>query len=129
MIDGTGHPADTFEIPIREETAMFKTISAALLAASVLAAPAFAATTKTAEAPVIKASQAKTTPAKTNLKTDAKADTKTDAKASVLNANARMSKHHVSHVRHHRHHNKIGAIKTHSKVSLKHTTHAATKRG
>jgi hypothetical protein len=125
MIDGTGHPADTFEIPIREETAMFKTISAALLAASVLAAPAFAATTKTAEAPVIKASQAKTTPAKTNVKTNAK----TDAKTSVLNANAKMSKHHVSHVRHHRHHNKIGAIKTHSKVSLKHTTHAATKRG
>ena len=125
MIDGTGHPADTFEIPIQEETAMFKTISAALLAASVLAAPAFAATTKPAEAPAIKAGQVKTTPAKTN----AKADTKTDAKASVLNANARMSKHHVSHLRHHRHHNKVGAIKTHSKVSLKHTTHTPTKRG
>ena len=26
-------------------------------------------------------------------------------------------------------HKKIGAIKTHSKVSLKHTAHTATKRG
>ena len=40
--------ADTFEVPIQEETTMFKTISAALIAASVLAAPAFAATTKSA---------------------------------------------------------------------------------
>jgi hypothetical protein len=75
----------------------------------------------------------------------------TAPKASVLNANARMSKHHTKHARHHtkhaRHyaklggikthkhvavikgHKKFGAIKTHSNVSYKHTAHTATKRG
>jgi hypothetical protein len=121
MIDGTGHPADTL-IPMQEETTMFKTISAALIAASVLAAPAFAATTKSTEAPATKADQVKAAPVKTG------------AKASTLNANAKMSKHHVKHVRHHKisavkPHKKIGAIKSHAKVSLKHTSHTATKRG
>jgi hypothetical protein len=119
---------------------MFKTISAALVAVSVLAAPAFAATTKSAEAPVIKSSQINKATA-----------TKANVKPNVLNANARMSRHHVKHVRHHakhtRHyakfghkthkkfvsiksHKRIGAIKTHghNKVSFKHT-HTATKRG
>jgi hypothetical protein len=79
---------------------MFKTISAALLAASVLAAPAFAATSgKTREAPVMKSGP---------------------VKASVLNANARMEHgHHHRHYRHYRHHRHIGAIKTHTKVSFK----------
>jgi hypothetical protein len=79
---------------------MFKTISAALLAASVLAAPAFAATSgKTGEAPVIKS---------------------VPVKASVLNANARMEHgHHHRHYRHYRHHRHVGAIKTHTKVSFK----------
>src|SRR6185437_3351595 len=118
MIDGTGHPADTFEIPIQEETTMLKTISAALLAASVIAAPAFAASTKPAEAPALKATQVKTAP----------------SNPSALNANAKMSKHHVKHVRHHKistikTHKKVGALKTHGKVSLKHTSHTATKRG
>jgi hypothetical protein len=67
-------------IPFNEETTMLKTISAALLAVSVLAAPAMAAGTgKAAHPPVIKAVQ---------------------VKASVLNANAKMGRHH----RHHRHH-------------------------
>jgi hypothetical protein len=86
---------------------MLKTISAALLAISVLAAPAMAAGTgKTAQAPVIKAVQVKT---------------------SVLNANARMGgRHH----RHHRFHKHMGALKTHqfAKVTVKHVT-PATKRG
>ena len=89
---------------------MFKTISAALLAVSVLAAPALAATpsktttapvAKTATAPVIKADQ---------------------AKSKVLNANARMGRHHVKHVRHHSHHKHIGMLKTHAapKFAVKH---------
>jgi hypothetical protein len=88
---------------------MFKTISAALLAVSVLAAPAFAATGKTV--PAVKP---------------------TAAKSSVLNANARMGKHHHRHhhkyVRntHHRAH-KIGAIKTHAKVGFKRTAPASTR--
>jgi len=71
---------------------MLKTISAALLAVSVLAAPALAAgqttkeATKTTQAPVIKAEQVKQT------------------KPSALNANARMGRHHVRHARHHRFH-------------------------
>jgi len=91
---------------------MLKTISAALLAVSVLAAPALAAGTgKTTQAPVIKAEQVKVKP-------------------SALNANARMGRHHVRHVRHHRFHKRIGALKSHqfSKVTIKHAGFAA-KRG
>jgi hypothetical protein len=90
---------------------MLKTISAALLAVSVLAAPAMAAgTAKTTHAPVIKAAQ---------------------VKSSVLNANAKMGRHyHPRHYRHHTAHKRMGALKTHqfSKVTLKHVTPAA-KRG
>jgi hypothetical protein len=90
---------------------MLKTISAALLAVSVLAAPAMAAGQgKSAQAPVIKTEQTK------------------QVKPSVLNANARMGRHHH---RHHRAHKRIGALKTHqfsNKVTSKHVT-PATKRG
>ena len=109
MIDEPGHPRGHPAIPLKEETTMLKTISAALLALSVLAAPAMAAGTgKTAQAPVIKAVQ---------------------VKASVLNANARMGRHH-RHFRHHRFHKHVGALKTHqfAKVTIKHVT-PATKRG
>jgi hypothetical protein len=88
---------------------MLKTISAALLAVSVLAAPAFAADAgKTSPAPAIKT---------------------VHVKPSVLNANAKMGDHH-KHFRHHRFHNRMGALKTHrfSKVAIKHVTPAA-KRG
>lgn len=67
---------------------MLKTISAALLAVSVLAAPALAAPYKSAQGPVVK-----TAP----------------FSAKVLNANARWGRHHHHHRwhfhhRHHRHH-------------------------
>jgi Ni/Co efflux regulator RcnB len=84
---------------------MLKTISAALLAVSVLAAPAMAAgTAKTAAAPVIKSVQVKQA-----------------VKPSVLNANAKMGRHH-RHVRHHRFHKRMGALKTHhfSKANFAH---------
>ncbi|WP_249780236.1 hypothetical protein [Bradyrhizobium sp. dw_411] len=88
---------------------MLKTISAALLAVSVLAAPVLAATPAKNPAPVIKTEQ---------------------VKPSVLNANAKMGRHHVTHRhhRHHRFHKKMGAIKTHAKVAIKHVNHTA-KRG
>jgi hypothetical protein len=88
---------------------MLKTISAALLAVSVLAAPVLAATGNTTKAPIIKTER---------------------VKPSVLNANARMDSHHVRHHRHHRFHERIGALKMHksSKVAVKHVTHTA-KRG
>jgi hypothetical protein len=87
MIDEPGHPTGHLVISLKEETTMLKTISAALLAVSVLAAPAMAAGSgRTAHAPVIKAGQMKTS-----------------AKAGVLNANARMGRHYHYHRHHHRH--------------------------
>ena len=86
---------------------MLKTISAALVAVSVLAAPALAGTPgKTAQAPAVKAEQ---------------------GKAKVLNANATMGRHH-KHYRHHRHHKHIGLHKTHAKhIAVKHVTPAAKR--
>jgi hypothetical protein len=88
---------------------MLKTISAALLAVSVLAAPVLAATpASTAKAPVIKTEQ---------------------VKPSVLNANAKMDRHVMHrHHRHYRFHKRMGVLKTHAKVAVKHITHTA-KRG
>ncbi|WP_314956986.1 His-rich protein BRANT [Bradyrhizobium cosmicum] len=102
---------------------MLKTISAALLAASVIAAPAFAAETgkTTTTAPVIKADQsqtkASTTAAKpeagvkadtkaADVKADAKVDTKTDSKSKAMNANAAVTPDEHKAVRTHRHHHK-----------------------
>jgi hypothetical protein len=94
---------------------MLKTVSAALLAVSVLAAPVFAAnTSKTAQAPVTKS--ATVTPS-------------AQVKKNPLNANAKMGRHHVRHHRHHHFHKKMAA-KVHKslKVSAKPVTHPA-KRG
>jgi len=91
---------------------MLKTISAALLAVSVIAAPVFAAnTSKTTQAPVTKS--ATVTPS-------------AQVKKNPLNANAKMDRHHV---RHHHFHKKMAA-KVHKslKVSAKPVTHPA-KRG
>ena len=114
---------------------MLKTISAALLAISVIAAPAMAAgiakttpvSKTTAAAPAAKTAQA---PSINAVK----------AKPNVMNANAKMGRHHHRfhryhrhhrfHHRFHRHHRHMGAIKAHqfSKVSVKHVT-PALKRG
>lgn len=83
---------------------MLKTISAALLAVSVLAAPALAAgTDNTAPAPVTKSVQ---------------------TKANVVNANAKMVRHHVRHASHHRFHKKVATHKMHrsSKIAARHVT-------
>ena len=94
-----GEPGD----PLEEETSMFKTISAALLAVSVLAAPALAAAPgKTTQAPVIK-----TTTQAPVIKAES-------AKSKVLNANARMGRHHHRHFRHHGHNKHMGMLKTHA---------------
>ena len=88
---------------------MIKTISAALLAVSMLAAPALAATGKSDEARTIKA----------------------PVKASVLNANAKMGRHHTKHYRHysHRHHKKMAVTKVAPKLGFKAPAHTTTKRG
>jgi hypothetical protein len=107
---------------------MLKTISAALLAASVIAAPAFAAEVgkTTTTTPVIKADQsqtkvsnpaakpdagvkadAKATDAKaTGAKADVKADAKVDTKSKAMNANAAVTPDEHKSVRTHRHHHK-----------------------
>ena len=100
---------------------MLKTISAALLAISVVAAPAMAAgIAKTT--PV-----SKTTAAALAAKTArAPAISALKAKPNVMNANARMGRHHH---RFHRHEH-VGANKPHqfSKVTVKHVK-TAIKRG
>ncbi|MBR0845242.1 hypothetical protein JQ607_34075 [Bradyrhizobium liaoningense] len=94
---------------------MLKTISAALLAASVIAAPAFAAEAgkTTTTAPVIKADQSQTKASVTAAKPDAgvKADTKAadvkaDTKSKAMNANAAVTSDEHKTVRTHRHHHK-----------------------
>jgi hypothetical protein len=86
---------------------MFKTISAALLAVSVLAAPTFAATAKTEQTPTTKSSIVQ-------------------VKKSHLNSHAR--RHHVRYMKHHRIHTKMAA-KVHKtlKVSKLHNTHKPLK--
>ena len=118
MISEAGHPAGEPRDPQEEETTMFKTISAALLAVSVLAAPALAASpAKSTQAPVIK-----TTTQAPVIKAE-------PSKSKFFNANARMGRHHDKHLRHHRHHKHIGMLKTHGtpKLAIKHVSHA--KRG
>ena len=79
---------------------MLKTISAALLAVSVLAAPAMAAGSgKTTQAPADKAAQVSPKAAQ--------------VKPNVLNANARMGRHHHRHYSHRHFHKHMGALKTH----------------
>jgi hypothetical protein len=95
---------------------MLKTVSAALLAVSVLAAPTLAATgQKTPPAPVAKS---------------ASVSKPAQVKKSAFNANAKMGRHHVRHSTHHRFHKKMATHKMHksSKVATKHVTHPA-KRG
>jgi hypothetical protein len=108
---------------------MLKTISAALLAASVIAAPAFAAEAgkTTTTTPVIKADQSQTKTSTTAAKPDAgvkadaktsavkasdpkgagvKADAKVDTKSKAMNANAAVTPAEHKTVRTHRHHHK-----------------------
>ena len=115
---------------------MLKTISAAVLAVSVLAAPAFAAGSgKTTEAPAVKAAKTSQPPAikaKTSqapvIKADQVKPKAAQVKPSVLNAKARMG--HQKHFRHHRSNKQMSAVKSHqfSKVTNKHIA-PATKRG
>lgn len=108
---------------------MLKKISAALIAISMLAAPAMAAGShKTSTAPIIKpVASAKVQAPAANLQAPA-ANLK--VKPSVLNANAKMGRHHHRHFRHHHARKHYGAIKTHkvAKVTVKHVG-SATRRG
>jgi hypothetical protein len=95
---------------------MFKTISATLLAMSVLTAPVLAATSgKTDAAPVTKQAPVKT-------------GSKTSAKPGVLNANASMASHHTRHHKHYRHLSQHKAHKAHTKLSFRQAK-PVSKRG
>ena len=130
---------------------MLKTISAALLATSVIAAPAFAAEAgKTnTTAPVIKADQsqtkaattaakpeagvkadAKTTDAKTtDVKApDVKADAKVDGKSKAMNANAAVTADEHKTVRKPRHHHKHVTAKDAQKAQPDVTKPATTDK-
>jgi hypothetical protein len=120
---------------------MLKTISAALLAASVIAAPAFAAESgkTTTPAPVIKADQtqskvsttavkpdagvkadAKAVDTKSGAKVDTKADAKIDTKTKAMNANAAIAPEHKTvrtHRLHHKHLSAKKSLKTHSSLA------------
>ena len=101
---------------------MLKTISAALLAVSVVAAPALAETSgKTTQAPV------KIVQAPVNKTAQAPVIKADQAKSKLMNANANMNH---KHYRHHRHHEHMGTLKTHAapKIARHHATSAA-KRG
>jgi hypothetical protein len=116
MISDPGQPAGHRD-PLKEETTMLKTISAALVAVSVLAAPALAAAPgKTTQTTTIKAPVTKTVKAPV-IKASA-------SKSKFLNANASMGRHHHKHYRHHSDHKHMGVLKTHAapKLAVKHVT-------
>jgi hypothetical protein len=116
LIDKPGHPTGQLRDRHRQETTMLKTFSAALIAVSMIAAPAMAA------------GIAKPTPAPIT-KPVASVDSKVQAKPSVLNANAKMVRHHHRHVRHHhRFHKKMSAHKVLKHTAVK-TTVVHSKRG
>ena len=93
---------------------MLKTISAALLAVSVIAAPALAAETGKTATP---APATTTAPATTAPATKAAPVIKSEQLPSkVRNANAKL---HHKHYRHHRHHKHMGMLKV---KSPKHAT-------
>ncbi|WP_245283498.1 His-rich protein BRANT [Bradyrhizobium sp. URHD0069] len=81
MIDEQPRDPATSRSPLKQEMTMLKTISAALLAVSVLAAPALAAGSgKTTQAPAAKTAQ---------------------VKPNVMNPNAKMGPHQVKHAKTH----------------------------
>jgi hypothetical protein len=90
-----------------EEAIMLKTISAALLAVTMIAAPALAAGT----GPVVQAPTAKIVHTSTVRHAHVKS-------GGALNANAQM-RHHRRHHHFHHHHHRMGALKGHSKLSFK----------
>jgi hypothetical protein len=141
MISEPGHWRSGLAGPAKEDTTMMKTISAALLGVAILAAPTLAATlakptdkstdkstAKTTQAPAAKATAQKATAQKaTAQKTTPAPVIKADqAKSKVMNANAKMHRHHV---RHHRHH-KMSVLNTRhtSKVAIKHIAPAKTAK-
>lgn len=122
---------------------MLKTISAALLAASVIAAPAFAAEAgkTTTTAPVIKADQTQSKVSTTAAKPDAgvkaaaktadvKAGAKVDAKTKTkaMNANAAITPDEHKTVRTHRHHHKHLSAKKSLKAEPDVTKPVATEK-
>jgi hypothetical protein len=129
LIGEADHPAGDLSIPTRRTT-MLKTISAALLAMSVIAAPAFATEAGKTTTPAPVTTTAPATKAAPVIKSE-------QLPSKVRNANAKMGRHHHKHYRHHRHHKHMGMLKVKApkhvskhvsaKVATKHVVPA--KRG
>jgi hypothetical protein len=105
---------------------MIKTLSAALLAVSMLAAPAFAGAARTDAAKTGVAPIA--APAKVNAKADL--GVKPALTSNPLDAKAHMLRRHHRHVRHHhRFHKQVGTHRLHhaAKVSIKHIAPSARR--
>jgi len=115
---------------------MLKTISAALLAASVIAAPAFAAEAgkTTTTAPAIKADQSQTKAAtavkpEAGAKVDAKAaDAKVDSTSNAMNANAAATPDEHKAAGKHRHQDKLVSEKQSQKAQPDVTKPATTDK-
>jgi len=114
LIGEADHPAGNLSIPTRR-TIMLKTISAALLAMSVIVAPALAAETGKVATPAPATTTAPATKAAPVIKSE-------QLPSKVRNANAKMGHH--KHYRHHRHHKHMGMLKV---KSPKHATKHVSK--
>ncbi|KJC38128.1 hypothetical protein UP09_26940 [Bradyrhizobium sp. LTSP885] len=100
---------------------MLKTISAALIAMSVIAAPALAAEQGKTVAPAPVTKSAPVTKTAPVIKSE-------QIPSKVLNANAKMGRHHYKHHRHHRHHKHMGVLKVKApKFATSHVKHIKAK--
>jgi hypothetical protein len=121
LIGEADHPAGDLAIPWKRRPPMLKTISAALLAVSVIAAPAFAADTGKTTTPAPVNSTAPVTKTAPVVKSE-------QIPSKVLNANAKMGRHYHKHYRHHRHHKHMGLLQVKApKVATKHIQHVKAK--
>jgi Ni/Co efflux regulator RcnB len=116
MIDKPGHPTGQLRDRHRQETTMLKMFSAAVIAASIIAAPAMAAGSDRAAT------------------THKVATTERHVQPGALNANAKMMhrhhdyRHHHRHVRPHAHfHKKLGMSHMYKHTAIK--TTVVHKRG
>lgn len=113
MIDEPGK-AGTSD-PRKKETTMLKTISAALIATSLIAAPALAANSgSTANTTTQTQSQADTTASAPKAKV-------TSTKSKKLHTSAKTSRHHSKKISMHKSH-KLSMHKSHAKVASKVST-------
>jgi hypothetical protein len=112
--------------PLCKETTMLKTISAALIATSLIAAPALAANSTTTAGTANTTTQTQSQPTADTTTPAPKAAKVNSTKSKKLHTSARTIHHHTKKISLHKIHNKSSA-KVASKVSIK-PVMPATKR-